>query len=44
MKGLTLLTSPRAGGDGVAHVDVVFGGGVRHAAGDGRRTPGFGGG
>ena len=33
------MTSPRAGRDGVAHVDVVFGGGVRHAAGDGGGTP-----
>ena len=43
-KGFTLLTSPYADGGGVAHVDVVFGGGVRHAASDGRGTPGFGGG
>ena len=38
-EGACVVGEPRAGGDGVAHVDVVFGGGVRHAAGDGGGTP-----
>jgi len=38
-EGAYVVGEPRAGGDGVAYVDVVFGGGVRHAAGDGGGTP-----
>jgi len=38
-EGAYVVGEPCAGGDGVVHVDVVFGGGVRHAPGDGGRTP-----
>ena len=38
-EGAYVVGEPRAGGDGVAHVDVVFGGGMPHAAGDGGGTP-----
>ena len=38
-EGAYIVDEPRAGGGGVVHVDVVFGGGVRHAAGDGGGTP-----
>lgn len=38
-EGACVVGEPCAGGDGVAHVDVVFGGGVRHTPGDGGGTP-----
>ena len=38
-EGAYVVGEPRTGGDGVAHVDVVFGGGMPHAAGDGGGTP-----